>query len=203
MIDPAVARHFSDAARRYSRLRGAGPLGWVRRQEQAAVQNLAEVEPGTTILDAGCGDGATLEWLQARGARAVGVDLTWPMARICAASGFEVVVQDIEGLGLRPVFDWVLCVGALEFAPNPARAIKSLAACLTPTGTLLLLFPRRGSLGALYSLYHRTHGARIHLFSVNEITALFTGAGLDPPLRYRDCLMSSVCTTRLALETTP
>ena len=203
MVDPAVARHFSDAATRYSRLRGSGPLGWVRSREQTAVQELADVGPGTTVLDAGCGDGATLEWLQARGARAVGIDLTWPMARVCAARGFTIAVQDMEELGLRPVFDWVLCVGVLEFAPNPARAIKSLAACLAPTGTLLLLFPRRGSLGTLYSLYHRTHGARIHLFSVNEITALFIGAGLDPPLRYRDCLMSSVCTTRLALETTP
>jgi len=203
MVDPAVARHFSDAASRYSRLRGGGPLSWVRRQEQAAVQDLAEVEPEATVLDAGCGDGATLDWLRARGARAVGIDLTWSMARVCAARGFTVAVQDMEELGLRPVFDWVLCVGALEFAPNPARAIKSLAACLAPAGTLLLLFPRRGALGTLYSLYHRTHGARIHLFSVNEIKAMFSDAGLDPPLRYRDCLMSSVCTTRLALETTP
>jgi SAM-dependent methyltransferase len=203
MFDPAVARHFSDAACRYSRLRGAGPLNWIRRQEQAAVRHLAEVEPDATVLDAGCGDGATLAWLKSRGARPVGIDLTWPMARICTARGLTVAVQDMEELGLRPVFDWVLCVGALEFAPNPARALKNLAACLAPTGTLLLLFPRRGSLGTLYSLYHRTHGARIHLFSVDEIAALLSGAGLDPPLRYRVCLMSSVCTTRFARETTP
>jgi SAM-dependent methyltransferase len=178
-------------------------LSWVRRQEQAAVQDLAEVEPEATVLDAGCGDGTTLAWLQSRGARPVGIDLTWPMARICTARGLTVAVQDMEELGLRPVFDWVLCVGALEFAPNPARALKNLAACLAPTGTLLLLFPRRGALGTLYSLYHRTHGARIHLFSVDEITALLSGAGLEPPLRYRDCLMSSACTTRFAREITP
>ena len=87
MVDPAVARHFADAASRYSQLRGSGPLGWVRSREQTAVQELADVGPGTTVLDAGCGDGATLEWLRERGADAVGIDLTWPMARICRMRG--------------------------------------------------------------------------------------------------------------------
>ena len=113
MVDPAVARHFADAATRYSRLRGSGPLGWVRSREQTAVQDLANVEPGATVLDAGCGDGATLDWLRKRGAHAIGIDLTWPMARICAMRGLAVAVQDIEEIGLQPVFDWVLCIGSL------------------------------------------------------------------------------------------
>lgn len=193
--DPAVARHFADTAARYSRLRGSGPLGWLRSREQAAVRELANVGPGTTVLDAGCGDGATLEWLRERGARAVGIDLTWPMARICASRGLSVVVQDIEDIGLRPVFDRVLCIGSLEFVPSPARALKNLAECLSPTGTLVLLYPRKGPLGLLYALYHRTHGTHIHLFNAGDITTLFSGAGLEPPRSRRDCLLSSVCST--------
>ena len=42
MVDPAVARHFGDAASRYSRLRGLGPLGWVRSREQKAVRELTD-----------------------------------------------------------------------------------------------------------------------------------------------------------------
>jgi len=200
MVDPAVTRHFADSASRYSRLRGSGPLGWVRSREQTAVQDLADVEPGTVVLDAGCGDGATLEWLRERGADAVGIDLTWPMARICASRGLSVAVQDIEELGLEPVFDWVLCIGSLEFVPNPARALKSLAGCLSPTGTLVLLYPRKGLLGLLYVLYHRSHGTRIHLFNTDDINALFSGAGLEPPQSRRDCLLSSVCSTVSAGE---
>jgi len=200
MVDPAVARHFADTASRYSRLRGSGPLGWVRSREKTAVQELADVEPGTTVLDAGCGDGATLEWLRERGAHAIGIDLTWPMARICAAREFTVAVQDIEEIGLQPVFDWVLCIGSLEFVPNPALALKNLAACLSPTGTLVLLYPRRGPLGVLYALYHRTHGTNIHLFSTEDISTLFLGAGLQPPQSRRDCLLSSVCSTVSAGE---
>ena len=193
MVDPAVARHFRRAAEGYSRLRGSGPLEWMRAREQAAVQDLAEVKQGDTVLDAGCGDGATLDWLRARGADPYGIDLTWPMARVCADRGFAVAVQDLEDLGLQPVFDWVLCVGAIEFVPDPARAIENLSACLAPNGTLVLLYPRKGLLGILYTLYHRTHGARIHLFNLDDITELLTNAGLSLPLDRRDCTLSSVC----------
>ena len=194
MVDPAVARHFSRAAEGYSRLRGSGPLDRMRSLEQAAVEDLADVQRGDAVLDAGCGDGATLDWLRARGAEAYGIDLTWPMARLCVDRGFSVAVQDLEDIGLQPVFDWVLCVGALEFVPDPARAVNNLSACLAPNGTLVLLYPRKGPLGILYALYHRTHGARIHLFNLDDITALLTNAGLSPPLDRRDCTLSSVCT---------
>ncbi len=195
MVNSAVTRHFADAATRYSQLRGSGPLGWVRSRELIAVQEIVDIELGTTALDAGCGDGATLEWLSEQGAHAVGIDLTWPMARICASRGLSVAVQDMEDLGLQPVFDWVLCIGSLEFVPRPARALKNLASCLSPTGTLVLLYPRKGPLGAFYALYHRTHGTHIHLFDTDDITALLLGAGLQPPQSRRDCLLSSVCST--------
>ncbi len=198
MADPAVARHFGDKAAGYSRLRATGPLGRVRAAEQRAVWDLARVSADDLVLDAGCGDGATLEWLSARGARAVGVDLVWSMARVCSRQSFDVAVQDIEELGLRPVFAWVLCIGALEFVRDPARALASLADCLAPSGTLVLLYPRRGPLGILYALYHLTHGARIHLFGHREMDALLVGAGFEAPTRRHDCMLSTVCSTRLA-----
>ena len=200
MVDSAVARHFSRAAAGYSRLRGAGPMGRLRSREHAAVQELVDIEPGAAVLDAGCGDGATLDWLTERGARALGIDLTLPMARVCASRGFAVVVQDLEELGLRPVFDWVLCVGALEFVPDPSRALKNLADCLSARGRLVLLYPRKGLLGTLYALYHQTHGARIHLFDAGDIEALATGAGLAPPSGHRHCALSSACLTVRAAE---
>jgi SAM-dependent methyltransferase len=195
MVDPAVARHFGRSAVGYSRLRGSGFLSRIRAREQAAVRELATVARGAAALDAGCGDGATLTWLEAAGARAIGVDLTLPMATICFSAGHHVAVQDMENLGLRPVFDWVLCIGSLEFVPQPARALENLAACLAPSGTLVLLYPRKGPWGTLYALYHRSHGARIHLFADADIDRLFSGAGLAPPTDRRNCMLSSVVTT--------
>lgn len=200
MVDSAIVRHFSRAAAGYSRLRGAGPLRWMRSREHVAVQELVHIEPGVAALDAGCGDGATLDWLTARGARPFGIDLAWPMARLCAARGLQVAVQDLEELGLRPTFDWVLCIGTLEFVPDPSRALQNLGACLAPHGTLVLLYPRKGALGTLYALYHRTHGARIHLFGATDIEALLSGAGFAPPIEYRHCALSSACSTILAAE---
>jgi len=200
MVDRAVVHHFSRAAGGYARLRGAGPLKWMRDRERAAIRELAGIEAGHVVLDAGCGDGANLEWLRECGARAYGIDLTLAMARLSASRGFPVAVQDLEQSGLRPDFDRVLCIGALEFVANPRRALEHLAACLAPAGTLVLLYPRKGHLGTLYALYHRTHGARIHLFSSDEISALLVGAGLAPPTGRRNCLLSSVCTSRLISE---
>ena len=195
MVEPAVARHFIRSAARYSRLRSTGPLGRIRAHEQTAVQKLAKFGAGSMVLDAGCADGATLEWVQRRDARAFGIDLVLAMAKICSNKGFLVAVQDIDQLGLRPVFDWVLCVGSLEFVPDPGRALANLASCLAPAGTLVLLYPRKGPWGVLYALYHRSHGANIRLFSESDIDELFEAAGFTPPLARRDCLLSSVCTT--------
>jgi 2-polyprenyl-3-methyl-5-hydroxy-6-metoxy-1,4-benzoquinol methylase len=197
MVDASIARHFSHAAAGYSRLRSAGPLKRIRSTEQAAVQEVADVSPGSLVLDAGCGDGATLEWLHARGALAVGVDLTIAMANLSRARGYPAAVQDLEELGLRPVFDRVLCIGVLEFVPDPARALQNLGACLAPDGKLVLLYPRKGPLGLLYAWYHRTHGARIHLFGTGDIASLLARAGLDPPTEHRACSLSSVCASSL------
>jgi Methyltransferase domain len=120
------------------------------------------------------------------------------MARVCSRQGFDVAVQDIEALGLRPVFAWVLCIGALEFVRDPARALASFADCLAPSGMLVLLYPRRGLLWTLYALYHLNHGARIHLFSRAEMSALLVGAGFETPAHHHDCMLSTVCSTQLA-----
>ena len=190
-----AARHFGAAADGYTEFRGRGLLGRIRRQEQRAVRELAPIDAGALALDAGCGDGETLSWLAGRGANAVGVDLSLPMAAGCAGRGHTVSVQDMNNLAFGPVFDWVLCIGSLEFVAQPHHALSELARCLNPKGRFVLLYPRRGLLGALYTLYHRSHGTRIHTFRRPQISQLLAVSGLEEPERWRRCVLADVCVT--------
>jgi SAM-dependent methyltransferase len=193
MATRGAARHFERAAASYSSLRNRGPLGWMRRQEQRALYELAAIRHGETVLDVGCGDGETLAWLGARGARAVGVDLSPGMAGICRRRGHVVAVQDMENLGVRPAFDWVLCFGSLEFTADPMATLAGFGAVLRPGGHLLLLYPRRSTLGRLYAAYHRRNGVTIQLFRRAEVRAGLRAAGLSEPSEWRDCVLSTLC----------
>lgn len=191
MAREGAARHFEGVAGTYTELRGSWLNGVLRRQEQRAVRALAAIEPGAVVLDAGCGDGETLAWLGGLGARAFGFDLVEPMAAHCRRRGLEVCVQDMENPGFRPAFDWVLCIGSLEFTADPGRAIAGFASCLRRPGRLVLLFPRRGLLGRVYAAYHRSHGVDIWLFSRRDVERMLAAAGLRPSA-WRDCALSSV-----------
>ena len=196
----SVAEHFERAARDYGALRGRWPLGALREQEQRALHDLVRPRPGELVLDAGCGDGETLAWLRDEGARAVGVDVTPAMAAHCRRRGFAVAIQDMQRLGVQSRFDWVLCVGSLEFVLDPAATIAGFASCLRPGGRLGLLYPRRHLLGWVYAAYHGLHGVRIHLFSRPQIEAYMRGAGLRPLPDWRDGALSSMCVAERPAE---
>ena len=193
MPKSAAAGHFEAVAAGYRTRRAAGLTGRLRRQETRAVRLLATIAPGDLVLDAGCGDGATLDWLAAARVRAVGIDVALGMARACRARGHRVAVSDLARPGLRCGFDWVLCIGALEFTNDPAAAIGALAALLRPGGRFVLLYPRIVPLGLLYVLYHRRHGVAIRLFSRADVAALLNAAGLTGPEQVRWGWLSSAC----------
>jgi len=193
-----TARHFDRRATGYESFRRSWPLSVLQQEEETALHHLARIAPGDRVLDVGCGAGFTLQWLREQRAKAVGVDLSQQMARICHVAGNLVCVQDMEALGFRESFDWVLCVGSLEFVRDPQRAVRNFARCLRPGGSLVLLFPRRGLLGSLYRLYHRSHGVRIRLFTPETIASHLVACGLSEPTALIHCRLSSLCHARRA-----
>ena len=199
-MSAAARRHFARVAGDYTAFRARWPLGALREEEERAVRGLLDVAPGARALDIGCGDGTTAAWLRERGARVIGVDAVWEMAALTRRRGVPAVVQDMEALGIRPRFDWVLCIGALEFTRSPGAAIAALAACLAPGGRLVLLFPRRSLLARAYAAYHRANGLAIHLFDRDGMAAHLHAAGLVVDDAWRDCLLSSVCRARRRAE---
>lgn len=196
MSGSPVARHYDAVAHHYGALRSRGAAGAIRRAEQRAVLGLARVRPGDRVLDVGCGDGAIMTRLRGRGAQVFGVDASLGMAAACRRAGHPVAVQEMETLGLCGPFDWLLCIGALEFTALPHAVLSGFADLLGPGGRLVLLVPSRSPGGWLLSRYHRRHGITIRCFARREVANLLAAAGLGPPQQWHSTLLAHICSAR-------
>ena len=117
---------------------------------QRWLTSLLEVAPDDTVVDLGCGTGASLRFLlpSLRGGSAVGLDGSASVLAECATvlraarrSGRAVLVQaDLK----RPVpfaaatFDRALCHNVLEALPEPETLLVEVHRILRPGGRLLL-----------------------------------------------------------------
>lgn len=141
-----VTEVFGRVAERYDRVAEPlfAPLG--RR-----LVELAEIEPGSTVLDVATGTGAVLvPAAEAAGpdGRVIGIDLSPAMVHAAtlaiAQHGLgavaEVRLGDAEALDHLPddSFDAVLCGCAISFLPRPERAVAEFRRVLRPGGTVAL-----------------------------------------------------------------
>lgn len=109
-----------------------------------AMANLA-LEPGSRVLDAGCGTGAALQWLNdivgPRG-RVVGIDLAAAhvaAARTNAPAGALVLQADATHLPFAAgSFDLVWTVNTVNHLRDPLSAVHGLLRLLSPGGRVAL-----------------------------------------------------------------
>lgn len=136
----------------------------IDRVQRRAIGRVVGSPRGLRVLDFGCGTGRLGRWLQAEGARVVGLDSSPGMlVRARGAMGPVVALYDGRHLPLRAAStDLVLSVGVLQYFAGGRldEALASLASLLHPGGRLVLVE------------------------QVNEGTL---GHGF-PPSRYRDAL---------------
>lgn len=105
-------------------------------EERAVLELLPEVR-GKRVLDLACGTGRYLRLLQARGARAIGLDFSYEMLAHCE-SEFARAQGDMTALPLRPACAQVIVCGlAVGHVPNLDRALQEMARVLAPHGTLV------------------------------------------------------------------
>jgi SAM-dependent methyltransferase len=118
-------------------------LGWDGIAEATAALRLSA---GRTLVDLACGRGGYgLEVAARTGARLIGVDFSAEAVRqarehtrrLGAAAEFR--VGDLAATGLDTgCAEAVLCVDAIQFAPEPAAAYREIARILAPGGRVVL-----------------------------------------------------------------
>jgi methionine biosynthesis protein MetW len=88
------------------------------------------VEPGTKVLDLGCGEGELLEWLaQNKGVEARGVEISGAKVQRAIARGVSVYQGDIDqGLADYPdqAFDYVILSQTLQETHRPRKVLREM-----------------------------------------------------------------------------
>lgn len=98
------------------------------RSDYAIISEL--VEPGTKVLDLGCGDGELLEWLvEHKGVEARGIEINSAKVQRAIARGVSVYQGDIdEGLTDYPdgAFDYVILSQTLQETRRPLKVLREM-----------------------------------------------------------------------------
>ena len=108
------------------------PLGsLIKRYEGELISDFLKPTPGEKILDAGCGTGVFTADILSSGSQVVGLDLSLPMLRLAERKFREyplrLVLGDMSTLPFKDSsFDKAVSITALEFIPDPQRAVDEL-----------------------------------------------------------------------------
>jgi methionine biosynthesis protein MetW len=97
------------------------------RPDLAAIA--AMIRPGTRVLDVGCGDGALLEHLRAKGVDGRGIELSQQNVNACVARGLSVMQGDADtDLAEYPsgVFDAVILSNTIQATERPKLVMDHL-----------------------------------------------------------------------------
>jgi SAM-dependent methyltransferase len=116
------------------------PAGWGGPLYAHAL-DAADVGPGTSVLDLGCGTGELTRLAAARGARVVGVDVDPDTVKIASGGSARFVVGDAHDLGpvdaLGGPFAVVAAMQLLTHVANPLRVLREAVRVAVPGGTLV------------------------------------------------------------------
>jgi len=85
-------------------------------RKHAFIADSLRIEPGSRVLDLGCGWGGFLEFVRKQGAIGIGVTLSEAQLAACRRNGLDVHLMDCRTIQPTTfgVFDAVTCIGAFE-----------------------------------------------------------------------------------------
>lgn len=199
--DADVAAHYDDPVRAEG-LAGLyearTPLGEFYRDRVRRIAGLIEDVDGT-LLDAGCGTGQMLRFLQTsrpRDLSLTGLDRSQPVLEVARSMlADDPAVRLVNGrLEAMPLpdgsFDVVLAMGSLEYAADLALALGEIARVTRPGGRALVTMQHRLSPYRLWEdrVWSRVRRRRRggvaspirHRCGPRQLRRLLTAAGLNP-----------------------
>jgi SAM-dependent methyltransferase len=152
---------------------------WWRARAALTLDLLVELglQPPACVLDVGCGWGVTLEALEERGYRAVGMDvsrrtldeLDRPGRRLIEADLTRPMAPDV------PTHDAVLALDVIEHLDDDGAAVRRLAGLAKPGGHVVVSVP---ALPALYGEFDEIQGHR-RRYLPQGLRAAFADSGLE------------------------
>lgn len=121
---PRYGKEFNIDYENYWRERRSGTAAilsvW---QKERADEALKIIEPGATVIDLGCGDGAVLKYFeQTKGIKGIGVDISDIVLQQARQLGIKTLTIDLtksENLLQLPEADYITGFEILEHMPNP------------------------------------------------------------------------------------
>jgi len=156
------------------------------------------VEPGSRVLDLGCGEGELLAWLvEHKRVLARGVEISPAQVRRAIARGVSVYQGDIdEGLADYPdkAFDYVLLSQTLQETRSPLQVLREM---LRVGRRAIISFPNFGHWNVRIAMllngqapktklfpYNWYNSPNIHFLSINDFEDLCREQGFPIERRY-------------------
>lgn len=151
---------------------------WWRARSALTLRLLDDLKiaPPAPVLDAGCGWGVTLDALEAKGYRAVGMDVSRLALEAIDRPDRSLIEADLTRPfpADAPQYSAVLALDVIEHIDDDREAVRRLGSLLEPGGVLVVSVP---ALPAMYSEFDAVQGHR-RRYLPDTLAEAFEGSGL-------------------------